>query len=157
MKITAQEEYGLRILIRIARCADAEGLSIPQLSEAEGISPHYAAKLARQLRLAGVLKSTPGQKGGYVLSRPATEININQVLKAIGGALFENGFCDNHNGMVRLCTNSVDCSARSLWKLVQLAVDQVLNNISLADLCGTEDDALVKLKQFIPREILAEN
>lgn len=157
MKITAQEEYGLRILIRIARCADAEGLSIPQLSEAEGISPHYAAKLARQLRLAGFLNSTPGQKGGYILSRPVTEININQVLKALGGALFESGFCENHNGMVKLCTNSVDCSARSLWKLVQLAVDQVLNNISLADLCGKEDDALVKLRQFVPKEILAEN
>ena len=38
MKITAQEEYGLRILIRIAGCHDAAGLSIPQLSEAEGIS-----------------------------------------------------------------------------------------------------------------------
>lgn len=157
MKITAQEEYGLRILIRIARCADAEGLSIPQLSDAEGISPHYAAKLARQLRIAGFLNSTPGQKGGYILSRPAEEININQVLKALGGALFESGFCENHNGMVKLCTNSVDCSARSLWKLVQLAVDQVLNNISLADLCGKEDDARVKLRQFVPAEILAEN
>ncbi|MBL7727357.1 MAG: Rrf2 family transcriptional regulator, partial [Dinghuibacter sp.] len=150
MKITAQEEYGLRLLIRIARCADAEGMSIPQLSDAEGISSHYAAKLARQLRLAGFLNSTPGLKGGYILSRPATDININAVLKALGGALFESGFCENHNGQVRLCTNSVDCSARSLWKLVQLAVDQVLNNISLADLCGGEDDALTKLKQFVP-------
>ncbi len=154
MKITAQEEYGLRLLIRIARCADAEGMSIPQLSDAEGISSHYAAKLARQLRLAGFLNSTPGLKGGYILSRPATDININAVLKALGGALFESGFCENHNGQVRLCTNSVDCSARSLWKLVQLAVDQVLNNISLADLCGGEDDALTKLKQFVPKEIL---
>ena len=154
MKITAQEEYGLRLLIRIARCADAEGMSIPQLSDAEGISSHYAAKLARQLRLAGFLNSTPGLRGGYILSRPATDININAVLKALGGALFESGFCENHNGQVRLCTNSVDCSARSLWKLVQLAVDQVLNNISLADLCGGEDDALTKLKQFVPKEIL---
>jgi Rrf2 family transcriptional regulator, iron-sulfur cluster assembly transcription factor len=157
MKITAQEEYGLRILIRIARCADDDGLSIPQLSDAEGISTHYAAKLARQLRLAGFLNSTPGQKGGYILSRTAEEININQVLKALGGALFESGFCETHNGQVSLCTNSVDCSARSLWKLVQLAVDQLLNNISLADLCGKEDDALAKLKQFVSSEILAEN
>jgi Rrf2 family transcriptional regulator, iron-sulfur cluster assembly transcription factor len=155
MKITAQEEYGLRILIRVARCADAEGLSIPQLSEAEGITAHYVAKLARQLRLAGFINSTPGQKGGYVLSRTAEEININQVLKSLGGALFESGFCENHNGQVKLCTNSVDCSARSLWKLVQLAVDQVLNNISLADLCGGEEDAMIKLRQFVPSEILA--
>ena len=83
MKITAQEEYGLRILLRIARCADEEGMSIPQLSEAEGLSPHYVAKLARQLRLGGFLKSTPGQKGGYTLSKPSSAININQVLKTL--------------------------------------------------------------------------
>ena len=51
MKITAQEEYGLRILIRIARCKDEEGMSIPQLSDAEGLSSHYAAKLTRLLRM----------------------------------------------------------------------------------------------------------
>lgn len=49
MKITAQEEYGLRILIRVARCQEAAGMSIPQLSEAEGISQHYVAKLTRIL------------------------------------------------------------------------------------------------------------
>jgi DNA-binding IscR family transcriptional regulator len=47
MKVTAQEEYGLRILIRIAGCKSKEGLSIPQLSVAEGLSSHYVAKLAR--------------------------------------------------------------------------------------------------------------
>ena len=81
MKITAQEEYGLRMLIRIARCADENGLSIPQLSEAEGLTAHYVAKLTRQLRLSGFINSTPGQKGGYILSKPSAEINFNKVLK----------------------------------------------------------------------------
>ena len=71
MKITAQEEFGLRILIRIARCADEEGMSIPQLSEAEGLSTHYVAKLTRILRINGFINSTPGYKGGYVLARPS--------------------------------------------------------------------------------------
>jgi Rrf2 family protein len=74
MKITAQEEYGLRLLIRIASCRDMEGMSIPQLSDAEGISPHYVAKLTRILRIGGFINSTPGYKGGYVLSMPASEI-----------------------------------------------------------------------------------
>ena len=81
MKITAQEEYGLRILIRIGRCRDEEGMSIPQLSEAEGLSGHYVAKLTRILRMGGIINSTPGYKGGYVLVRPAKEIKIKQVLK----------------------------------------------------------------------------
>ncbi len=148
MKITAQEEYGLRILIRIARCADEDGMSIPQLSEAEGLTPHYVAKLTRQLRLGGFLKSTPGQKGGYVLSKRSSEININQVLKTLGGALFDKEFCATHIGALNLCTNSVDCSARSLWKVIQFAVDQVLDKMTLADLCGKEE-SVKKLHELL--------
>ena len=111
MKITAQEEYGLRILIRIAGCKDTDGMSIPQLSEAEGIRSHYVAKLTRILRMEGFINSTPGNKGGYVLARPAHEIIINEVLKALGGALFDTEFCGIHAGSLKLCTNSVDCSS----------------------------------------------
>jgi Rrf2 family protein len=149
MKITAQEEYGLRILIRIARCPDEEGMSIPQLSEAEGLGAHYVAKLTRQLRINGFLKSTPGQKGGYVLSRPAFEININKVLKTLGGALFDNEFCASHIGSLNLCTNSVDCSARSLWKIIQFTVDQLLDKMTLEDLCGKEKESVDKLHAML--------
>ena len=105
-------------------------MSIPQLSEAEGISPHYVAKLARVLRMEGFINSTPGYKGGYVLARPANEIIINKVLKALGGPLFDTDFCGLHAGALKLCTNSVDCSSRSLWKMIQFTVDQLLEKES---------------------------
>ncbi|HEX2845850.1 MAG TPA: Rrf2 family transcriptional regulator [Chitinophagaceae bacterium] len=148
MKITAQEEYGLRILIRIARCKDTAGMSIPQLSEAEGLSSHYVAKLTRILRMAGFINSTPGHKGGYMLSRPAQEIGIRGVLEALGGVLFDKRFCQSHSGAMRLCTNSVDCSARSLWQMIQYTVDQLLDRISLHELVNTEDKA-VKVLNYI--------
>lgn len=149
MKITAQEEYGLRILIRIARCMDKEGMSIPQLSEAEGLGQPYVAKLTRLLRLEGFINSTPGQKGGYVLAKPASAINVNEILKTLGGALFDKEFCESHQGTVKLCTNSVDCSARSLWKMIQFAVDQVLNRVTLEDLCSSEKNSVEKLKEAL--------
>ena len=152
MKITAQEEYGLRILIRIAGCKDAEGMSIPQLSEAEGISDHYIAKLTRILRMEGLINSTPGYKGGYVLARPSQKININEVLKALGGALFDKKFCGTHAGTLKLCTNTVDCSARSLWQMIQYSVDQLLDKVSLADLVSSEIESGNVLKQLLERE-----
>ena len=152
MKITAQEEYGLRILIRIAGCPDRDGLTIPQLSEAEGLSSHYIAKLTRMLRMAGFINSTPGNKGGYVLAMPSRDIVINKVLKALGGALFDASFCGTHAGAMHLCTNSVDCSARSVWQMVQYSVDQVLDKITLLDLVSAakkpaaEKEAILELK-----------
>lgn len=139
MKITAQEEYGLRVLIRIASCKEAEGMSIPQLTEAEGLSSHYIAKLTRSLRIANFIKSTPGNKGGYILSKPAEEILIKDVLEALGGVLFDQNFCNTHVGNFgRFCTNSVDCSARSLWNMIQITLDQLLEKITLADLIANE-------------------
>ena len=141
MKITAQEEYGLRILIRIAACRDREGMSIPQLSAAEGLSSHYVAKLTRILRMEGYINSTPGNKGGYVLAMPAEKIIINNVLKALGGALFDVKFCGSHSGTMKLCTNSVDCSSRSLWQMIQFIVDRFLDKITLHDLVKKEEDS----------------
>jgi len=54
-------------------------LNIPQLSDAEDLTPHYVAKAYKAVALRWFFKSTPGQKGGYILSRPSSEININQV------------------------------------------------------------------------------
>lgn len=141
MKITAQEEYGLRILIRIAGCRDREGMSIPQLSTAEGLSSHYVAKLTRILRMEGFINSTPGNKGGYVLAMPAEKIIINDVLKALGGALFDVKFCGSHSGTMKLCTNSVDCSSRSLWQMIQYIMDRFLDKITLHDLVKKEEDS----------------
>ena len=149
MKITAQEEYGLRILLRIAGCRDAEGMSIPQLSEAEGIGPHYVAKLTRMLRMEGFINSTPGYKGGYILAKPAKEIIINDVLKSLGGALYDKKFCGSHAGMLNLCVNSVDCSSRSLWKMIQYTMDQLLDKITLADLVKSEEEPSKRLQQIV--------
>ncbi|MFV0604804.1 MAG: RrF2 family transcriptional regulator [Niabella sp.] len=150
MKITAQEEYGLRILIRIAGCKDSEGLSIPQLSEAEGLSSHYVAKLCRILRMADFINSTPGNKGGYILTKPAENIIIKNVLDALGGRLFDLSFCGDHSGIMRFCTNSVDCSARSLWSIIQLTMDKLLLQITLADLIGnTEQVTSEKFQELL--------
>ena len=157
MKITAQEEYGLRILLRIAGCRDADGMSIPQLSEAEGIGPHYVDKLSRILRLEGFINSTPGYKGGYILAKPAKEIIINDVLKGLGGALYDKKFCGSHSGTLNLCINSVDCSSRSLWKMIQFTVDQLLDKITLADLVKSDKEPTKGLDRILEQGVAKLN
>lgn len=113
-------------------------MTIQSLAVAEGLSLPYVAKLTRLLRIEGYINSTPGNKGGYVLARPADAININEVLKILGGSLFEESFCNDYPGILKFCTNSVDCSIRSLWQTVQINIDQLLDKITLADLISTE-------------------
>ena len=137
MKFTAQEEYGLRCLLQIARHEVGGSITIPEIAWVEGISTHYVAKLMRILRRGGFLKSVRGQAGGYTLARPPEQIIVGEVLAVLGGRLFEQNFCELHAGLMSLCTHSVDCSIRSLWATVQRVVDQLLGKTTLKDLlCG---------------------
>ena len=140
MKLTSQEEYGLRCLLRVGREGAGGSLTIPELSRAEGISEPNVAKMMRILRRGGFVRSTRGQSGGYSLARPAEEIVLGHVLATLGGRLYEPAFCDGHSGLERLCTHLPDCSIRSVWRMVQQAIDQVLGRITLKDLLRTEPE-----------------
>lgn len=138
MKLSSQEEYGLRCLLQVA-CHDPEGsVTIPEIARVEGLSIPHVAKLMRSLRRGGFVKSVRGQAGGYKLARTPAQINIGEVLAWLGGRLFEPSFCSMHAGMAKLCTHSIDCSIRSLWQSVQHVVDQMLGKVTLSDLLGGE-------------------
>lgn len=134
MKFSAQEEYGLRCLLQIARLGAGESMTIPQISELEGITPTHVAKLLMILRKDGFINATRGQAGGYFLARPADTIPVGDVLASLGGKLFDAEFCNRHAGHLHICNHHVDCSVKSLWQVIQSAVDGVVNKITIADL-----------------------
>ena len=143
MKFSTQEEYGLRCLLRICKSNSPNGLTIPEMSQIEGLSTAHVGKILRILRLGGFVESTRGQTGGYKLTRPPAEIIISDVLYVLGGKLFESSFCDDHSGLETICTHTIDCSIRSLWKTVQTLLDGMLGKMTLHDLLGTEYEVKV--------------
>lgn len=134
MKITSQEEYGIRCLLQIGSRGPEASLTIPEISRAEELSSHYVAKLMRVLRRGGLVKSVRGQGGGYTLARPLDRITVTEVLAVLGGRLYEADFCEQHHGSGDVCTHNVNCSVRFLWRSVQQVVDQVLSKTTLEDL-----------------------
>lgn len=153
MKITAQEEYGLRIILRIAQSPEPEGITLPEISRAEGLTIHNVAKLCRILRLAGLIKSSRGKSGGYTLAKVPARIKLGEILEALGGRLFDEAFCGNHTGVEQLCTNSLDCTIRSIWQIIQINVNQVVDKITLENLLRPAS-ALDTLQTCEPREIV---
>ncbi|MDQ7817546.1 MAG: Rrf2 family transcriptional regulator [Melioribacteraceae bacterium] len=148
MKFSSQEEYGLRCLLRIAKFYHVgKSLTIPEITRAEGISEHNTGKILRVLRLGGFLTAERGQTGGYTLSRSPEEIKINDVLFVLGGKLYDDSFCQLHSGAGDLCTNSIDCSVRSLWKIIQDAVNSVVKDLTLKDLLGSENELFELISQ----------
>jgi Rrf2 family protein len=133
MKFSAQEEFGLRCLLQLAR-AESNGLTIPEISRLESLSQPHVAKLMSILRKEGFVKSTRGHIGGYTLARPANEIHIAHVLEGLGGRLYDDEFCGRHTGHLPICTHAVDCSVRSLWQVIQDAVDSALRDLTLGQM-----------------------
>ncbi|MBZ0200832.1 MAG: Rrf2 family transcriptional regulator [Ignavibacteriaceae bacterium] len=148
MKFSAQEEYGLRCLLRISKADSPNGLTIPEISQLEDLSAAHVGKILRILRLGGFVDSTRGQTGGYKLTRTASQIIIGDVLNVLGGKLFESSFCEEHSGLGTICTHTIDCSIRSLWNTVQSLLDSVLGKMTLQDLIGTEYNTKVIAGSF---------
>lgn len=153
MKFSAVEEYGLRCLIQLAKHYKTNGLTIPELSELESMSEANVAKILRILRLAGLVEAERGQTGGYRLTRSPDQITLKEILYVLGGKLFENEFCNTYTGSSTICTNSIDCSVRSVWKNVQKVIDEVLGRLTLKDLLAPEKvvDKIVgeKVENFV--------
>ena len=91
--------------------------------------------------------------GGYVLAKPATAITVNDTLIALSGKLFDKKFCDSHAGILTLCTNSVDCSIRSLWSMMQATLDELLDKVTMADMMKNEKDVSGVLQNIIEERV----
>ncbi len=150
MKFSAQEEFGLRCLISIAREGEDGFLTILQISEREGLSGSHVAKLLSILRKHGFVKSVRGQQGGYRMARPPQAILVRDVLEALGGRLYDSGFCLRHAGLGESCVHETDCTLRPLWGTVQNAVDRVIAMITLQDLMDGKVDSPNAVMQGLP-------
>jgi Rrf2 family protein len=159
MKITAQEEYGLRCVLRLAK-SESGSITLPEVAAAEGLSVAYVAKLMAVLRHAGILDSVRGRAGGYTLARPADEIGLGSLLLTLGEPLFdEQDYCQKHAGSEApggICMNHATCTLKSLWQTLELWMRRTLDQITLADLIRHEGRLPELLRERLAAAVFAE-
>ncbi len=137
MKISAQEEYGLRCLLQLARAgADSESLTLGQIASLEGISVANAGKLMWILNKAGLVQSQRGTKGGYRLARPASDIHLNEVISVLDDRVETH--CKSYAGVLESCVHTGDCGIRPVIVELHQIVENALSEITLSQLLGTE-------------------
>ena len=137
MKISAQEEYGLRCLVQLATLHGGASLTLSQIAEREGISVANAGKLMWLLNKAGFVQATRGTKGGYTLARSAGEIYLNEVIKILDADEIDN-HCEGYKGILEVCIHKGDCGIRPLIVGLHQIVNQALSHLTLAQLVGEE-------------------
>ena len=143
MKVSAQEEFGLRCILQIAAQPSSEPLTLTEIARREGMSVPHVAKLMGHLRHGGLVESVRGRSGGYVLTRPALTISVLDVLSALGERLFDGEYCGRYHGINdEPCVHSMGCLIRSVWSRVEGIVSDVLSRTPITDLVGGDELAL---------------
>jgi len=155
MKITALEEYGLRCLMRLARAADGQPLTIPEIAAAERLTAPNVAKLLSVLRRAGLIDSVRGRDGGYRLAHPPADIRLGAVLLALGEPLYDGEYCGRHAGLDAegACVHHDGCTLRALWGTLEGWLRRTLNQITLADLMQSEGRIAELLRDRLRAEV----
>jgi Rrf2 family protein len=158
MKITSQEEYGLRCLLRLARNDKDRSLTIPEIAAAERLSVPYVGKLLSVLRQSGLIESVRGRAGGYRLAAPPAEISLGAVLRALGEPLFDEPiFCGRHPGTETAdgkCVHLGACTLRELWLTLEGWMRRALDRITLAELVRNEGQLPELLRSRLSEAVL---
>jgi Rrf2 family protein len=151
MKITAQEEYGLRCLIQLARnYGEKDPLTVREIAADEGISVAYAEKLLHRLTKAGLATSIRGTRGGFRLSKSPDEVTVGHAVQALGSFLTHAAICQRYTGDVSRCVHNRDCGLRPVWSTVNYHIRRLLDHLPLSVLLQTERDARQQIMEIAP-------
>ena len=124
MKISSKTHYGVQILCLLA--AKEKCTSASELEKYTGVSSKYHEKVLKILLTVGAVKATRGKNGGYVLARPAEEIKMGGIVRALEEDNMEIIGCVNKTGCC--------CPSSALWKRLFDGINGILDGISLKDI-----------------------
>lgn len=129
MKISTRGRYGIRLMLALALQYGSGTVPLKNIAKDQNISEKYLEQIINPLTKSGLVKSYRGAQGGYALNRLPEEITVGEVLRVLEGSLSPVS-CVDHPG----CPNFDSCVSLSIWKRMKEAVDQVVDDITLADM-----------------------
>ena len=138
MRISARADYAVRSVIEIA-ARDPELVKSDQIAAAQDIPAKFLEQILSDLRRAGLVSSRRGADGGYLLARPAAQISLADVIRAVDGPLA--WVRDQRPGAVAYNGNAEP--VREVWIAVRAALRAVLDDVTVADVLSGELPASV--------------
>lgn len=135
MKLSTKGRYGVTAMYDLAMHCQQGPVPLKSIALRQEISEHYLEKLMGQLRAAGLVNSTRGSQGGYVLARPAEKITVGDIIRVMEGPIAPVNCLLSEQANNTYCDKACSCITRGIWEKVATSISTVLDSISLADLC----------------------
>lgn len=132
MRLSTKGRYGVQAMLDIALYAREQHIALKTIAERQGISEHYLEQLIAVLRKAGLVRSVRGAQGGYSLAKPAEQITVGDILRALEGSLAPVDCVDELEP--KHCSDNEGCVTRIVWQRIRDSINAVVDSITLQDM-----------------------
>lgn len=139
MKISTKGRYALRLMLDLAINNTGEFIPLKNVSERQNISVKYLEQIITTLVKAGFVKGLRGSKGGYKIARKPEDYTVGMILRLTEGSLAPVACLDDD---VNTCERCDDCITLELWRDLYNAINNVVDNVTLADLIERYEDKI---------------
>ena len=130
MKLSTRTRYGIRAILELAENYGKGPVQLKKIAKDQGISIKYLEQLMAILKSAGIINSTRGSKGGYILAKPPKEIKLSDCFNCLEGPIVTVECVEDDS----YCSKTSDCITREVWSEIQKAVMSILQSYTLQDL-----------------------
>ncbi len=127
MKLSTRGRYGVRLMLDLALHYGEGPVLLKDISGRQGISEKYLWQLINSLKTVGLIGSTRGAHGGYVLARPPEEISLKEIVRVLEGSLCLVDCVENP----AVCDRSQTCTSRDIWSEASNQISQILESMTL--------------------------
>ena len=127
MKFSTKAEYGVKAMVNLAQCYPQQK-TIKEIAEQEDISQKYLERLMVSLRNGGVVESSMGKTGGYVLAKDPKKISMDEVIEILDGEIAPMRCAG------KFCASQHKCPSSAVWINLGMQIKKTLNKMKLSDL-----------------------
>ena len=137
MKISTKGRYALRIMIDLAMNTGGKPVRVKDIASRQNISEKYLEQIIALFNKAGYVKSIRGAQGGYLLAKEPNEYTAGMILRLAEGSIAPASCVDTD---ADTCEKKGACVSALLWKKMNDAVNEVVDNTTLQDLVDWQDE-----------------
>ena len=141
MHVTAKADYAVRAAVELAAGSQDSPRKVDQVAQAQDIPVSFLENILTQLRSSGIVRSQRGPEGGYWLARPADQLNLADIIRAVEGPLV--GVRGQRPEEIEYAGSSE--ALQNVWIALRANLRKVLENVTVADVAAGK----------LPKEILA--
>ncbi|MDI3280045.1 MAG: Rrf2 family transcriptional regulator [Bacillota bacterium] len=149
MRLSTRGRYGLRAMVDLALHYGQGPVALKSIADRQNVSDHYLEQLMGSLRKAGLVSSVRGAQGGYELVRRPAEITVGDVVRALEGPIAPVECVSEAADAASVCGMINTCVTRLVWAKLRDSIAEVLDSITLEDLCAEARELQSKQDAFM--------